>query len=102
MAESYCFLFIAHCAFIKLTDNSDPYVKLILHDKKELKTKVIKKSLNPRWEETFHMYDKPRCDLSQHFSVKAFRIRVILSYKFGIGTGLALMTSWVCTLLQQQ
>lgn len=38
---------------------SDPYVKLLIHDKKELKTKIIKKSLNPKWDEVFHIEGLP-------------------------------------------
>jgi Ca2+-dependent lipid-binding protein len=42
-----------------ISNISDPYAKVIIHDKKEIKTKIVKKTLNPKWDEVFHIDGVP-------------------------------------------
>jgi Ca2+-dependent lipid-binding protein len=56
LAHGTLHLFLSHARDLKSVDSngfSDPYVKISLAGKEEVKSKVIYKNLNPRWSEVF-------------------------------------------------
>lgn len=44
---------LMYCSYFYFEGNSDPYVKFKLEGKQFYKSKVIYKTLNPRWNESF-------------------------------------------------
>lgn len=44
---------MVHAFFYLISGTSDPYVKFKLDNKQFYKSKVVYKSLNPRWNESF-------------------------------------------------